>query len=88
MNKSLRGQNIQKIFEYLQCPEGVLTVFHFSAYKVMTFTGHQEAAALAWVQALGTDSTLDSANYCKGKTDTIVQHGMAYCQGCHIALEE
>lgn len=75
------------IWVLLQEPEAVLIVFLVSVYKVLTTPGNQEAGALALVQTLTTDSSVDTADWVHRKSSHQNSGGMPYCQGCQIILE-
>lgn len=49
------------IWAHLQEPEPVLTIF--CVHKALTPPGNQEASAIAQVQGLGTDASLNAADW-------------------------
>ena len=63
---------VERRLVHLQEPEAVLTVFHVQGHKAPTIPGNQEDDALAQVQALANDASVDTADWLHRKGATIV----------------
>lgn len=69
MNKPLWGKNIWKdISIHLQEPETILTVFSVPVHKALVPSEYKEADALAQVQSLATDPSLNTTDWVHRKS--------------------